>query len=244
MTQKRRIDDLMVARGLAESTAAGRALIMAGKVVAAEQRVEKPSQMFPDDIEIRIKGESRYVSRAGEKLAGIIADLKLGGELEGQIVLDVGASTGGFTQCCLENGAIQIFAVDVGTNQLAWNLRADPRVVAIENTDIRELVDERVAGCGVVVADISFNSLSRLIPDIRKVSPAAKLYILLVKPQYELSRAEVPDGGIVEENRLRDKACLLVEQACQSVGLKLRAKQDAKISGRHGNREIFLVFTA
>ena len=244
MNQKKRIDELLVERGLAESLPAARALVMAGKVVAAEQRVEKSSQVYSDETEIRVKGESRFVSRAGDKLFGVIEDLNLAPEFTGKVVLDVGASTGGFTQCSLDQGASKVIAVDVGTNQLAWILRGDQRVVVVENTDIRNLPEELTLQSNIVVADISFNSLARLIPDIRRVSMEAKLYVLLVKPQFELGRSEVPDGGIVESDFLRDKACKLVAEACTAVGLNLRARQDARVAGRSGNREIFLVFDA
>lgn len=242
MIQKKRIDELLVARGLAESLAAARALVMAGKVIAADQRVEKSSQLYAEDTPLRVKGESRFVSRAGEKLQGIIEDLDLGPEFADRIILDIGASTGGFTQCCLEAGAARVIAVDVGTNQLAWSLRGHDRVEVFENTDIRNLPEDVGRSCDVVVADVSFNSLARLMPDIRRVAPSARLFVLLVKPQFELMRHEVPDGGVVEDEVLRSRACELVSQAGKDVGLTLRVRKDARLAGRSGNREIFLIF--
>jgi 23S rRNA (cytidine1920-2'-O)/16S rRNA (cytidine1409-2'-O)-methyltransferase len=238
---KARLDETLVARGLAESLELARALVMAGKVVVGDQRADKAGQLVALDEPVRVKGESRFVSRAGEKLDAALIDLGLGNALRGAVVLDVGASTGGFTQVCLEHGAAQVVALDVGTAQLAWELRTDPRVTSVERTDIRDFRPATAPPLDWVVADVSFNSLARLAPAIRRAAPRAGVhFLLLVKPQFELPRGDIPAGGVVDDDALRQKAVAAVIAALVAVGLTDVKTVDARLSGKSGNREVFV----
>jgi len=192
------------------------------------------------DVPLRVKDSSRFVSRAGEKLAHALADLGLADVVKGAVVLDVGASTGGFTQCCLELGAKMVIAVDVGSNQLAWELRQDARVRVLEQTDIRAFDPAAYPPVDFVVADISFNSLARLAPALRQAAPRPNTrFLVLVKPQFELPRAQVPGGGVVVDEALREEAVRRVAAAFIAAGLGPGRTVDSRVPGRAGNREIF-----
>jgi len=157
------------------------------------------------------------------------------------LVLDVGASTGGFTDCCLQAGARSVIALDVGTGQLAWELRSDPRVISLEKTDIRNFDPSVYPPINLVVADVSFNSLARLATDFRRAAPqSGTLFLLLVKPQFELGREQVPPGGIVADPALRQRALDVVVNALIHVGFKVQATVESGVSGRKGNQEIFI----
>lgn len=248
--KKKRVDISLVDKGLAQDLQEARALVMAGKVVANDQRVEKPAELIPLDCVLRIKGKkSKFVSRGGEKLAFALKHLQLTNLINDAVVLDIGASTGGFTDCCLQLGAKQVYALDVGTNQLAWSLRSDPRVISIEKTDIRSFDCNEYRGVNVVVADISFNSLARLVPDIVKAAEGsnednrqAVHYLLLVKPQFELPKEYVPSGGVVVDEESRELAFNMVKDVFLQHGFKNENCQrlDCGVEGRTGNREIFI----
>lgn len=229
-------------KGLAEDTQTASRLIMAGRVVVGDQRVDKPGQLVNRDLSLRVKDDgSKFVSRGGDKLASALADLGVEEEMRGASVLDVGASTGGFTDCCLKAGASSVIALDVGVSQLAWELRSDARVTSLERTDLRDFDPSMFPPVDIVVADVSFNSLARLAPFFRRAAPQpGTKFILLVKPQFELSRDEVPPGGIVLDPVLRQKALNSVSEAMTAVGLKMQASVDSRVSGRRGNQEIFL----
>lgn len=235
-----RIDDELVRRGIADSKKTAQSMIIAGEVIADDQRVDKPSAMISPDAVLRLRDESKYVSRGGDKLFAAIQDFKLEDAFAGKVILDVGASTGGFTDCCLQLGATRAVAIDVGTNQLAWKLRIDPRVESIEKTDIRDYQPADGTVFDWVVADISFNSLARLTESIVKIAPQARL-LLLIKPQFELPRDRIPAGGIVEEEQDRQDALDLATQALLKCGKKIDAQIDARVAGRSGNREIFIL---
>ncbi len=236
---KARLDQLLLERGLAESLETARALIMAGSVVAGDQRVDKPGTLVARDVPLRLKDQGgRFASRGGDKLFAALEDLGLLEALKGANVLDVGASTGGFTDCCLQLGARHVIALDVGTGQLAWELRKDERVTVLEETDIRDFSRAAHPPVDWVVADISFNSLARLAEPLVAAAPGAA-FLLLVKPQFELARRQIPDGGVVLDPALRDLAVKQVEAAFAAVGLKGGATVESKLAGRAGNREIF-----
>lgn len=237
---KARLDDELVRRGIADSKKTAQAMIMAGDVIVDDQRVDKPSAMIRQDAVLRMREETQYVSRGGDKLFAAIQDLKLEQAFGDKIILDVGASTGGFTDCCLQLGAARAVAIDVGTNQLAWKLRTDHRVTSIEKTDIREYQPEKDLAFDWVVADISFNSLARLTEAIVKIAPTARL-LLLIKPQFELPRDRIPSGGIVEAEEDRQDALDLATQALLKCGKIIDAQIDARVAGRSGNREIFIL---
>ncbi len=238
---KARLDDLAVAQGLAASRTEAQALIMAGKVVAGDQRADKPGQLFPADTIVRFKGTvGRYVSRGGDKLALALEDLGVAGVLPGAVVLDIGASTGGFTDCCLQHGARHVVALDVGSNQLAWSLRGDPRVTVLEQTDVRDFVPDQHPPIDVVVADVSFNGLARLAVAIRAAAPRQGVHFLvLIKPQFELPREAVPSGGVVDDPALRAHAVELAAAAFADVGLPAGRVVPSQVHGRSGNQELF-----
>ena len=235
------VTDLMLLRQLAMTANEAKALVMAGKVIVNDQRAVKGGDLVPQDSSIRLKGSSEFVSRGGEKLKGAIEDFGLKDFVHSKTALDVGASTGGFTDCLVSFGAHKVYALDVGTNQLDWRLRSNPKVESIEKTDIRKIekvIDENIE---IVVADISFNSLSRLIDPILKAVPASGVhFLLLIKPQFELSSTEVGEGGIVASEELRDKAVRKVIAAMEERGFSDVEHRDCKLKGRYGNQEIFL----
>jgi 23S rRNA (cytidine1920-2'-O)/16S rRNA (cytidine1409-2'-O)-methyltransferase len=238
--KKTRLDERLVADGLAESRAKAQALVMSGAVLVDGAVLDKPGTRVAADaaVELRAKG-SAFVSRGGEKLAGALDDLRV--DPAGCTCLDVGASTGGFSDCLLQRGARRVYAVDVGYGQLDAKLRADPRVVAIERTNARVLdpsvVPEPV---DLVTADVSFISLRLVVPALAAVAPQAR-WLLLVKPQFELGREQVGKGGIVREDALRTAAADRVRDACAALGWREVARADSRVAGPKGNREIFLL---
>src|SRR5437868_11070457 len=185
---KERLDKLIVERGLAESRTRAQALILAGQVLVAEQRADKPGQMVDTRLEIRIKGESpRYVSRCGLKLEAALATFHI--NVEGKTCIDVGASTGGFTDCLLQHGAVRVWAIDVGHNQLAWKIRQDPRVVVIEGQNAREISsDQFPALFDTATIDVSFISLIKIFPALAACLADGADGVALVKPQFEVGR--------------------------------------------------------
>jgi 23S rRNA (cytidine1920-2'-O)/16S rRNA (cytidine1409-2'-O)-methyltransferase len=237
-----RLDERLVSLGLVGDLTEARALIMAGQVLVDEQRMDKPGQLVRDGQNLRLKDQKRFVSRGGDKLWGAIHDLGLVPMLAGATVLDCGASTGGFTDCCLQLGAQKVYALDVGHNQLAWKLRTDPRVVVKEQCDIRQVTDVIDDAINFVVADISFNSVDRLLPAICRAVPAQAVhFLILVKPQFELAADAVPVGGVVEDDASRQAALNIARQALQREGLEFLQSVDSQVSGREGNREIFVL---
>ena len=235
-----RLDAFLVARGFAVSLAQAQALILAGQVIVDDQKVQKASTLVAPDAQVRMRQQPRYVSRGGEKLAAAINALHIAPICQGAVVLDVGASTGGFTDCCLQHGARTVYALDIGTNQLAWKMRSDPRVVVMEQTDIRQLAEGYFQDVSLVVADISFNSVATLLPAVvRVVPPTAVHYLVLVKPQFELPRGKVPAGGVVTDDASRHEALAMVESAFARLGLPGGRSVASALPGRRGNQEIF-----
>ncbi|MEI6832954.1 MAG: TlyA family RNA methyltransferase [bacterium] len=235
-----RLDDLLVQLGLCESLAAARSTIMAGKVIVSDQRIDKPGTIIPVNSVVRLKDLERFVSRGGEKLWAAITTLNLKDSFKDKVILDVGASTGGFTDCALQLGAKKSIALDVGTAQLDWKLRNDPRVMSIEKTDIKDFTGINDYHIDWVLADVSFTSLSKLIPHIRRAAPTARL-LLLVKPQFELPRERIPDGGVVTNEEDRAQALDAVTKSLITEGYSIEKTVDADITGRQGNREIFVL---
>jgi len=241
--ERPRLDELLVARGLAESRARAQALILAGRVLVGDVPVEKAGTRVRPDAEVRIRGEDRrFVSRGGEKLAGALADL--GVDPAGRIALDVGASTGGFTDCLLQRGATRVVAVDVGYGQLHPRLRADPRVRVLERTHVRDLALADLGlgageAVGLVVADVSFISLRLVLPHLARLAPGAEL-LLLVKPQFEVGRGRVGKGGVVKDDALRAEAVAGVAEAAAALGLVAAGQAESRLPGPRGNREVFL----
>ncbi|WP_050029327.1 TlyA family RNA methyltransferase [Verrucomicrobium sp. BvORR034] len=234
---KQRLDHLLVARGLCASREQGKRLILAGDVLVNDVPVTKAGQLVPEDSVIRVKEPPKYVSRGGFKMEGALT--AFGVSPEGKVCFDVGASTGGFTDCLLQHGAVKIFAFDVGTNQLVWKLRSDPRVVSRENYNVRHLKAEDVGEeVDLIVADVSFISLTLVLSPAFQVLKVGGEALVLIKPQFELSREEVGRGGIVREKELHEKACLKIETFVKSQpGWVWKGLTDSPIQGTDGNRE-------
>jgi len=233
-----RLDLLVVERGLAPSRERARALILAGRVQVAGRRVDKAGALVGADAELLVSEDHPYVSRGGVKLAGALSGL--GVDPAGLVCLDVGASTGGFTDCLLRQEATRVYAVDVGYGQLAWSLRTDPRVVVMERTNARHLesLPEPIALC---VIDASVISLRLLLePLARLLGPTGRV-LAMVKPQFEVGRARVGKGGVVRDDLLRAASADGVAQAAAAAGLAEVGRLDSVLPGPKGNREIFLL---
>lgn len=237
---KERLDKLIVERGLAESRTRAQALILAGQVLVAEQRADKPGQMVDTTLEIRIKGETpRYVGRGGLKLEAALIEFHIG--VEDKTCIDVGASTGGFTDCLLQHGAARVWAIDVGHNQLAWKIRQEPRVVVIEGQNARAIHPRQFPALfEVATVDVSFISLTKIFPALAACLADGADVIALVKPQFEVGRGEVGRGGIVTDPLKHRRVLTEVAQAAASIGLSPVDVIPSPILGAGGNRE-FLV---
>jgi 23S rRNA (cytidine1920-2'-O)/16S rRNA (cytidine1409-2'-O)-methyltransferase len=234
---KQRLDHLLVARGLCESREKGKRIILAGDVLVNDEPVTKAGQLVPEDAEIRIKAQPKFVSRGGFKMEGALEHFGL--DVTGMTCLDVGASTGGFTDCLLQRGAAKVYAFDVGTNQLVWKLRSDPRVVSRENCNVRHLNKEDVPEpVDLIVADVSFISLTLVLPPAFQTLRPGGHAVVLIKPQFELSKEEIGRGGIVREKALHEKACKKIEDFARSQpGWEWRGIMESPIQGTDGNRE-------
>ena len=244
MSRKERIDKLLVARGHTASRSRAQALVMAGVVLVGERRVDKPSEMVAEDAAIRIKGDSpeaRYVGRGGLKLERALADFAI--DPTGCACLDVGSSTGGFTDCLLQHGAATVVAVDAGTNQLVWSLRTDERVDVRENTNARELTPaDFTAPFDLIVMDVSFISATKILGVlVPLLSPSGKI-IVLIKPQFEVGRGEVGKGGIVKEPEKHERVVREVNDFAESCGLKVIGTIESPIHGAEGNKEFLSAY--
>jgi 23S rRNA (cytidine1920-2'-O)/16S rRNA (cytidine1409-2'-O)-methyltransferase len=236
---KQRLDQRVVAEGLAESRSRAEALIRAGRVLVDDVPVDKPGASVAPDARIRLRGgERRFASRGGDKLAGALEDL--GVAPAGRVCLDVGASSGGFTDCLLQAGARHVVAVDVGYGQLDARLRGDPRVSVLERTNARHLDAARLPQRPqLVCVDVSFISARLLLPRLREVAPGAEL-LVLVKPQFEVGRGRVGKGGVVRDDALRREAVDAVCGAARELGYRVRGEAESRLAGPRGNREVFV----
>lgn len=241
--KKERIDKLLIERGFAESLAKAQALVMAGVVLVDEKRIEKPSETFANEIVIRIKGETpetKFASRAGLKLEKALAEFNI--NVTDFICLDIGASTGGFTDCLLQNGAKKVVAVDSGTNQLIWRLRQDARVEVRENTNARYLKPEDFAEkFDLAVMDVSFISATKIIAAIVPLLTENGKFIVLIKPQFEVKKDEVGKGGIVREPEKHKRVIVEINIFAENCGFKIGKIIESPIYGADGNKE-FLAF--
>ena len=238
---KQRLDQRLVSEGLAETRTRAEALIRAGRVLVDDSPVEKPGAPVADAATVRLRGgERRFASRGGEKLAGALDDL--GVDPAGRLCLDVGASTGGFTDCLLQAGARHVVAVDVGYGQLDAGLRADPRVTVLERTNARKLAPQELPGVPqLVTVDVSFISVRLLLPRLRELAPGAEL-LVMVKPQFEVGRGQVGKGGVVRDEALRREAVEGVRVAALELGYEAAGEAESRLAGPKGNREVFLLF--
>ena len=244
MSEKRRIDQLLVERDLAPSRARAQALVMAGVVFAGSEgklaRIDKPGQQVRGDALIEVRGRDHpWVGRGGVKLAHAIEHFGL--DPAGGVAMDIGASTGGFTQVLLEHGAAHVFAVDVGTNQLDWRLRQDPRVTVLEKTNARALTPELIdRPCDWVVCDASFIGLAKVLEVPLSLAAPEAILIALIKPQFEVRREEVGKGGIVRDPALHARVCDEVSAWLAESGWTVEGLTQSPITGSEGNVE-FLV---
>ena len=241
MSQRKRLDLLLVERGLVASREQARRLIMAGAVVAGEQRADKPGTLVDPTTAVRLKADTRspYVSRGGHKLAGGLKDFGL--DVTGVTALDVGASTGGFTDCLLQHGAAKVFAVDVGYGQLAWSLRQDPRVVNLERRNIRSLApDELNPTPSLAVIDASFISLTLVIPHVISLIVDKGEIVALVKPQFEVGKGRVGKGGVVRDPALHAEVLADLQARADGWQLEVKGVTESPLRGPKGNKEFFL----
>lgn len=244
--KKLRLDELLVARGLAESRAQAKALIMSGRVRHGTERLDKPGKEFPPDFELTIDQPPRFVSRGGEKLAGALERFAL--DLRGAHVLDVGASTGGFTDCALQAGAADVVCVDVGRAQLHARLRADARVTNFEKVNARFLTpaDLPRPEFDAIVMDLSFISLKAVLPAVWALLRAGGTLVALVKPQFEAGKSEVDKGrGVIRDPVVQAAALAAVRDFAlnELPGARLVGTMDSPIAGADGNREFLLTLT-
>jgi 23S rRNA (cytidine1920-2'-O)/16S rRNA (cytidine1409-2'-O)-methyltransferase len=238
-SERKRLDVLLFERGLADSRQKAQAMILAGEVNVDGKRADKAGLNVAETSQLEVHSRlQKYASRGGLKLEGALEDFSI--SVSGKICLDVGVSTGGFTDCLLQNGAARVFAVDVNTDQLAWKLRDDPRIVRIEKnarellrSDLTELVD-------LVVADVSFISVVKILPGAAACAKDGADLLILVKPQFELERGEVGKGGIVRDSLLHEKAVAKVREAAENLGLAFVAVIPSRLTGTEGNQEYFL----
>jgi 23S rRNA (cytidine1920-2'-O)/16S rRNA (cytidine1409-2'-O)-methyltransferase len=243
MASKIRLDKLLVQKGLAESRQKGQAIIMAGKVLVNEQPVDKPGVQVSEDASVAVKGEPlKYVSRGGLKLEAAIIANRL--NIDNKICLDVGASTGGFTDCLLQHGAAHVYAVDVGYGQLAWKLRQDPRVTVIERTNIRYMPDDCIgAPVDLATVDVSFISLKIVIPRVKRLVKDQGRIIALIKPQFEVGKGQVGKGGVVRDHCLRQEVIDDLTDYFAQLGLGCGSAIPSPILGPKGNQEFITVLT-
>ncbi len=238
-SKKKRLDTLIYERGLARSRQHAAALIMAGKVFVNGAKVEKAGTQVSVDASLGVAEEMSYVSRGGLKLAGALEHFAI--DPQGLVILDAGASTGGFTHCLLEKGARQVVCVDVGYGQMDWQLRNDPRVLLMEHTNVRYLQREMVpAALDAAVADLSFISLKLVFPVIRSLLRPDSWFLPLVKPQFEVGKANVGKGGVVRNLEHIARALEDVKDAAVKAGFVVRGEVESSIRGPKGNREFFL----
>jgi 23S rRNA (cytidine1920-2'-O)/16S rRNA (cytidine1409-2'-O)-methyltransferase len=243
---KERIDKLLVERGMAESRTKAQAMVMAGVVLVNEQRVEKSSDQFSSDAQIRIKKAddpaTRYVGRGGLKLEAALKQFQI--DVRGLVCLDVGASTGGFTDCLLQHGATKVFAIDVGHNQIDWRLRNDPRVEVREGVNARYLSpadfltpQDFPIRFDLAVIDVSFISVSKVLPAVAPLLKEEGSLVVLIKPQFEVGRGEVGSGGIVRDEQKRLRVVAEVNQFAATLQLRVEGVVESAIKGAEGNVE-------
>jgi 23S rRNA (cytidine1920-2'-O)/16S rRNA (cytidine1409-2'-O)-methyltransferase len=238
---KSRVDQLLVDRGLAESRTRGQALVLAGLVFSGESKIAKPGQQIAADAPLDVRGRDHpWVSRGGIKLAHAIEHFGL--DPDGAVAMDIGSSTGGFTDVLLSKGAARVFAVDSGTNQLAWKLRQDPRVTVLEQTSARILTPEQIdAPCDWVVCDASFIGLAKVLQVPLSLAAPRCTLVALIKPQFEVGRGEVGKGGVVRDPALHARVCEEVRAWLEENGWTVHGIVESPITGPEGNVE-FLIY--
>lgn len=237
---KERLDVLLVKRNLAESREKAKAIIMAGNVFVEDQREDKAGTTFPDDVKIEIKGHTlKYVSRGGLKLEKAMENFDV--SVDGKVCTDVGSSTGGFTDCMLQNGAVKVFAIDVGRGQLDWKLRQDERVVCMEKTNIRYVTPEDIGQpVDFSSIDVSFISLTKVLEPIRNYLTEEGEIVALIKPQFEAGREKVGKKGVVRERSTHHEVIEKVAEYANSIGFEIKNIDFSPIKGPEGNIEYLI----
>ena len=237
---KLRTDQMLVDRGLVESRAKAQALILAGLVFSGERKIDKAGQALPDDAPLEVRGkEHPWVSRGGIKLAHALDHF--GWDVSGAVALDVGSSTGGFTDVLLQRGAAKVFAVDVGTNQLAWKLRQDPRVAVHEQTNARYLTGEIVTEpVDIIVCDASFISLAKVLDAALDFAKRGGRLVALIKPQFEAERGEIGKGGVVRDPAVHARVSEAAQTWVRMRGWHVAGLVESPITGPEGNKEFLL----
>ena len=238
---KARADQLLVDRGLVESRAKAQALILAGLVFSGERKIDKAGQAIASDAPLEVRGrEHPWVSRGGIKLDHALEQFAI--DVRGAVALDVGSSTGGFTDVLLHRGAAKVFAVDVGTNQLAWKLRQDPRVIVHEQTNARYLTDEIVTEpIDIIVCDASFIGLAKVLDRAIDLARDGGWLVALVKPQFEAERHEIAKGGVVRDSVVHERVCAAAAAWVEGRGWRVEGIAESPITGPEGNKEFLLV---
>lgn len=238
--QKIRIDQLLVERGLAESRTRAQALVMAGHVMLGDKKADKPGLQVAEDAEVSVKGQDHpWVSRGGIKLAHALE--QFGIDVIGAVAIDVGSSTGGFTDVLLSKGAAKVYAVDSGTNQLAWKLRQDPRVIVHEQTSARILTGEHIPEVvDLIVCDASFISLAKVLERPMSFAKPGAQMIALIKPQFEAGRSEVGKGGVVRDAAIHSRVCDEVSTWLEESGWSVKGLTESPITGPKGNVEFLI----
>jgi len=238
-TPRMRLDNLLMVRDLAPNAQKAQAMILAGEVFVNGVRVSTSGTPIAEDAVVEINSrEQRYAGRGGVKLEGALRDFHI--NPAGKICLDVGSSTGGFTDCLLQQGATRVYAVDVTVDQIAWKLRQDPRVLRIER-NARELTSHDVPEpVDLVTVDVSFISVGKVLPPAVGLANEDAAFLILVKPQFELARKEIGPGGVVTDAALHEKAISIVKNAAAATGLKCLSLKASQLTGAEGNQEYFL----
>ena len=241
--KKDRIDALLVARGLCDSREQAKRLVLAGEVRSGDRIIDKPSTKIAEDAPLEVKEKQRYVGRGGLKLEGALDAFQI--DPNGWVCIDVGASTGGFTDCLLQRGAVKVHAVDVGTNQLVWKLRNDPRVIVKEQFNARHMTPDDIGEkCRLAVTDLSFISLTKVLPAIFSVLEGGGTVVCLIKPQFELRREDITKGGIVRDPLLHERAVQKIREfVTQEFSCDWRGVIPSPITGMDGNQEFLAWIT-
>jgi 23S rRNA (cytidine1920-2'-O)/16S rRNA (cytidine1409-2'-O)-methyltransferase len=242
MAERKRVDQLLVDRGLVESRARAQALVLAGLVFSGDRRVDKPGTAVAEDYPLTLKGQDHpWVSRGGLKLAHAIETFAI--DPLGKTAIDVGASTGGFTDVLLTHGSAKVYAVDVGHGQLAWKLRTDPRVVVMERTNARHLTTAEIPEpVDLVVCDASFIGLETVLPAAMALTRPGAILAALIKPQFEVGKGRVGKGGVVREPELHQEVCERIRDWLSSrPGWRVEGISESPIQGPEGNREFLIV---
>ena len=240
IAKKERLDRLLTHLGLASSRESARALIMEGRVLVEGRPVDKPGSTVDKNAEIHIRGEDlSYVSRGGRKLEAALDAFRV--DPKGLIVMDVGASTGGFTDCVLQRGAKRVYAVDVGYGQLAWKLQKDPRVISLERRNVRYLKEQEIGEeVDLILIDTSFISVEKFLAHLLGFLKGGGSIISLIKPQFEVGKGEIGKGGVVKDPKLHQKVLERISQFCTGVGLTVLGITESPLLGPKGNKEFFI----